>query len=394
VFSPLCVHAADDKLDGAKISGASLLETIQIDCLYMRQLIAANRHSEAMKLLWNVCRQHGYDPLNPIAVSMQVPQTPAEVEALSLPQTVQQKDGKDCDVRDVIMAMLAYGGATIFVSEVEYRIAAFRLGASLAIASDLRHHTSSYLIAAFAITNDKISMQEALSRLATKLCDLRPTSWLTGSALVVIGALSHHYQPLDKVADVMTTAFDLTLNLGNYELTAYVFSLDCAARRFSKRLHDITFVMDRYRALRSYTTPGVKVLIHAPLQYALKLIEIPASDDDEPWRFEGKLLCQADIDQVRALDMHVGLSNTFALRLQVLFDAPLESQFKLVNEGWEAAKSLANTVFGSEWAFLAALVFARKGGDERYAISRGYLEYCSVKCESVVASCARGDPRS
>jgi hypothetical protein len=139
--------------------------------------------------------------------------------------------------------------------------------------------------------------------------------------------------------------------------------------------------MDRYRALRTYTTPGVKVLIHAPLQYALKLIETPSVPTEEPWSFEGKLLSRADVEAVRALDMHVGLSNTFALRLMVMFDAPLQTQLEMIDHGWEAAKSLANTVFGSEWAFLAALAFVRNGGDARYDISRGYLEYCSVKCE-------------
>lgn len=363
----------------------------------MRQLIAANRHPEAMKLLWRVCRDHGYDPLNPTAVNISLPETPEEVNAVAVPTELALSEGEDADIRDVIMAMLSYAGATIFVSEVEYRLVAFKLGASLAIASGLRHHTAPYLISTFGITHHSIDMQEALCGLSMKLCALRPTSWLTGAALVVVAALCvvsvdvlhlnvlaqltrQHWTPLEQVADVMTPAFDLTLNLGNYELTAYVFALDCAARRFSNRRHDVTFVMDRFKALRTYTTPGVKVLIHAPLQYALKLIEPTDENDPEPWRFEGKLLSIADIEAVRALSMHVGLSNTFALRLMVMYNAPLEEQVALVNEGWEVGKSLANTVFGSEWAFLCAIVLARSGG-KRFAEAKGYLAYTAPKCE-------------
>lgn len=179
----------------------------------------------------------------------------------------------------------------------------------------------------------------------------------------------------------MDPAFDTTISLGNYELTAYVFALDLAARRFSKRAHDIDLIMSRYQALRNYTTPAVKVLVHAPLQYAMKLLEKPTSD--EPWRLEGRLLSKVDIDNVSGLDMHVGLSGLFALRLKVLFDAPMAEQRKRVDDGWAVSPSMANLVIGSEWAFLSALVLLQTDPeDKRLAQCIEYLEYTSIKCES------------
>jgi hypothetical protein len=175
----------------------------------------------------------------------------------------------------------------------------------------------------------------------------------------------------------MTAAFDATFGLGNFELSAYVYVLDMAGRQFSDRPGDKRIVIDRFKGLSSYSTPAIKVLSHSPLQYGLKLTKKPVG---VPWLLEGDLLSQYDIDQVKALDMHVSLSNTYALRLAVLFDAPLDEQMSVIERTWSKWRSSQNLIFGAEWCFLAALVFVQTG-DSRLQECIDYVEHVATKCE-------------
>jgi hypothetical protein len=59
---------------------------------------------------------------------------------------------------------------------------------------------------------------------------------------------------------------------------------------------------------------------------------------------------------VKALSMHVALWHTLALRLAILYDAPLGEQQALVNAGAGVAPSAAGTVYAAEWSFLIAVV--------------------------------------
>jgi hypothetical protein len=190
--------------------------------------------------------------------------------------------------------------------------------------------------------------------------------------------LVHHWLALDELAGPMTEAFDATFGVGNFELSAYVYVLDSGGWQFSKTATAPASMMDRFKALSSYTTPAIKVLTHSPVQYALKLTERPVTDD--PWVLQGRLLSEADTEAVKALDMHVALSNTYALRLAVLFDAPLEEQQRVVDKTWSIWRGVQNLVFGGEWCFLAALVFARTG-DERLQECIVYVDHVATKCE-------------
>lgn len=103
------------------------------------------------------------------------------------------------------------------------------------------------------------------------------------------------------------------------------------------------------------------------MQYAQRLLERPTHQTDcKPWALEGQLLKREDIAVIKTLSMHVALCHTLSLRLAILFDAPLEEQKNLVAAGSKLAVSMAGTVYGVEWSFLAAIVAIRTGDRQTY----------------------------
>lgn len=95
---------------------------------------------------------------------------------------------------------VAYAGPTIFVARPGDRAEAFALGIALISKVGRIHDSTSYLLSAHAITIDNVAVSEALCARAKHLCDLRPDSFLTSSALVVIGYLAHVSKACDQIS--------------------------------------------------------------------------------------------------------------------------------------------------------------------------------------------------
>ncbi|RSH85482.1 hypothetical protein EHS25_004878 [Saitozyma podzolica] len=236
-------------------------------------------------------------------VELVVPKTPDEVEELGRSLTDGPVD--ENDTRVLVSAILCFAGPTIFVSELEKRADAFRLAISLVASLDKIHETTSYLHPDFAT-------RQALWRLAKRLVGLRPTSrrptsFLTSSALVVFGAMSHAFLPLEEVCADMDPAFAMTAPSG---IRAGIF--------------------------------------------------------------------KTDVEMVSSLPIHVALYHTRALRLTILYDAPLAEQQSLAAAGARLALSMVGTVYGAEWAFLASVVAVQGDKPEaEYANELAELEILS-----------------
>jgi hypothetical protein len=111
------------------------------------------------------------------------------------------------------------------------------------------------------------------------------------------------------------------------------------------------------------------------MQYAQRLLERPTHRGDcKPWALEGQLLRREDIAEISSLSMHVALCHTLGLRLAILYDAPLAEQEDLVAAGSALAVSMAGTVYGVEWSFLAAIVAIRTGDMQTYTEAVADLE--------------------
>jgi hypothetical protein len=124
-----------------------------------------------------------------------------------------------------------------------------------------------------------------------------------------------------------------------------------------------------------------KMPLTSAMQYAQRLLEY-ASNGSKPWALEGSLLSKTDVEMVSSLPIHVALYHTRALRLAILYDAPLAEQQSLAAAGARLALSMVGTVYGAEWAFLASVVAVQGDKPEaEYANELAELEILS-SCES------------
>ena len=160
----------------------------------------------------------------------------------------------------------------------------------------------------------------------------------------------------------MSAAFEATVSMGNYELAAYVWLLDLAARIPSKYAPNWGVLIGRYNAISQLAPTTFKLLIHTPLQWAENWLQYPARQG-EPWELQGSFISMADVEAVGALLLHVGAWQSYALRLALFYDAPLSTLESLLAAGTKYAISMGETVVGIEWAFLAAIVQIRLGRD-------------------------------
>ncbi|ORY33753.1 hypothetical protein BCR39DRAFT_519071 [Naematelia encephala] len=346
-------------------------ERIRTATWTMRALIAAGRHTEAMNLVWNTLCQEGYDPDKPENIAIWTPSTVEELEAVQFLDEPVDED----DERVLIMSLLCYAGPTIFVARPNDRAAAFALGFSLAAKVGKVHDTVAYLSATCALTRSGLDIRRALCRLSRQICTLRPNSLIVSASLVVIGAQSHCFRPLHEVAEDMNPAFEATISSCNYELASYVLVLDFAARAFSTFQQDWDVVAKRYEILRPYLPPAMRMLIHAPLQYAEN--RKAYTPGMKVSLLEGQFITSEDLEQVSALKMHLAFWHTFALREAIMYDAALEEQLALVHEGSKFATAQEGTVVGVEWAFLCAIVFIRnqQDGDKLREAENQLAEY-------------------
>ena len=185
----------------------------------------------------------------------------------------------------------------------------------------------------------------------------RPTSFLTGSALVVTSAVSHSWLPLAEVPIEMTQAYDACISNGNYELAAYVFCLDLAAQAFSTASPPWDVIGKRFTTIAPYLSPAGRFLTTAPLQYSENLV----SPGSKPWVLVGFFQSADELQAITALPWHACLCYTLSLRLAVLFDAPLDEQLRIVEAGATFADAGQGTVYGVEWDFFAAVIALRSG---------------------------------
>lgn len=79
----------------------------------------------------------------------------------------------------------------------------------------------------------------------------------------------------------------------------------------------------------------------------------------KPWLMEGTFIDLSDIEAVKGLALHLAAHRTFALRLAVLYNAPLDEQMVLVEAGLPLAAAMNGTVLGVEWSFLTAICAIR-----------------------------------
>lgn len=88
------------------------------------------------------------------------------------------------------------------------------------------------------------------------------------------------------------------------------------------------------------------------LQYEENLLAY--TSQVKPWDLEGALLSRAEVAAVSGLTWHVGLWDTFALRLAILYDAPIDDQAAL-GECKATGPALPGTAYGVEWSFRVQL---------------------------------------
>lgn len=161
----------------------------------------------------------------------------------------------------------------------------------------------------------------------------------------------------------MSAAFGATTSLGNYEVAAYVWLLDLAARVFSRQVLDWEILSKRYNAMRQLAPTTFTLLIHAPLQWAENILQYPARQG-QPWDMLGSFITPEDLENGGSLLMHIGTWYSYALRLALFYDAPREKQESLMVAGDKFAMSLVGTIVGIEWSFLSLIVLIRGGQDD------------------------------
>lgn len=350
-----------EKLDEIEPLCESPAERIKMTIWRVRQYISQNRPAEVLDLTWECMSRHGFDVDKPLNVRRWIPQRPEDVYALG--ETIQNLPtstlSEEEDPRVLIMTLLAFAGPTIFVADPHQRAAAFLLGISLVASTRQIHEPSAYMAATQAITTSDVPIKEALCELAKSMARLRPGSFLAGSALTVVGAQAHCWMPLEQIAEEMDAAYEECHTLGNFELAAYVFVLDCTARSFSLKSQRWSVVNERYASLRTFMEGPFRPIVGALLQFHENVAN-PALRP-RPWALEGDFISVSDTGLSEGLLMHYGFRQAFALRLAVYLNAPIEEQALLVEQGLQFVPAMEGTIGGPEWSFLSAVVLLRGG---------------------------------
>ena len=140
----------------------------------------------------------------------------------------------------------------------------------------------------------------------------------------------------------------------------------------------------RHNAIRPFVSAFAKILTNArrslllkslanlgALQYAEDLSRY--SPDVKPWAMQGALLSAADITACKGLLWHEGICHTLALRLAILYDAPVAVQTALIKASSLTGPALEGTLYGSERSFLLGIYAIRHKGDPDQ-ITASYVE--------------------
>jgi hypothetical protein len=115
------------------------------------------------------------------------------------------------------------------------------------------------------------------------------------------------------------------------------------------------------------------------LQYAENLAVYKPGTTD-PWHLQGTFLGPEDLDAMAHLQLHQGVVACLALRLAILYEAPLDEQLSIIRDGAVSAVALEGTSYGAEWHFLTAIPLIRKGGHEAQLASA--IEHLRLHCRS------------
>ncbi|BEJ17086.1 hypothetical protein CspHIS471_0604870, partial [Cutaneotrichosporon sp. HIS471] len=339
-------------------------ESISVATLLVRQLIAANRTQDAMDVLFETFDEFGYNPDHPHVVSLWQPESVADVEEfereLKNAPTIGGDDHDDDHDDDhvLIMSLIGYAGPTIYITQPERRFSVFRLGVSVAKALGKLHDSTAYVLAIHSICISQAPIQNALRALSLRITEMRSNSLLTNSTLIALGAQSHCFMDFERVQDIMNIAFDGSVALADYEVAAYVVSLDLLARLFSKIPVMWEVVTRRWELVKPYATTSHHLLVNLPHQYAECLAR---PQRDAPWEMDGDFFSRGDFSSVQNLRMHVGTYDVLALRLHLLYDAPPKLLLQMLNRGRRTIPSNEGLTTGSEMHWLLALAALRTG---------------------------------
>ncbi|KLT44142.1 hypothetical protein CC85DRAFT_32503 [Cutaneotrichosporon oleaginosum] len=354
-------HAATfAALDTIKPLCETSTESISLATLLVRQLVAANRTQEAMDVLFQTLDEFGYNPDNPQVVKLWQPESVEDVEQfekeLRSAPVLGGSDSEDDHV--LIMSLIGYAGPTIYITQPERRASVFGLGLSVAKELGKLHDSTAYVLAIHSVCITQAPIQNALRGLALRITEMRPNRLLTNSTLIVLGAQSHCFMGLERVQDVMTSAFDGSVALADYEVAAYVVALDLIARLFAKVPVAWEVVTRRWELVKPYATTSHHLLVNLPHQYAECLAR---PKQRAPWDMDGVFFSRSDFNSVRNLRMHVGTYDVLTLRLQLLYDAPPELILQTLNRGRKTIPSNEGVATGSEMHWLLALAALRTG---------------------------------
>ncbi|BEI86447.1 hypothetical protein CcaverHIS002_0607340 [Cutaneotrichosporon cavernicola] len=339
-------------------------ESISVATLLVRQLIAANRTQDAMDVLFETFDEFGYNPDNPHVVSLWQPESVADVEEfereLKNGPTIGGDDHDDDHDDDhvLIMSLIGYAGPTIYITQPERRSSVFRLGVSVAKALGKLHDSTALVLAMHSICISHAPIQNALRALSLRITEMRSNSLLTNSALIALGAQSHCFMGFERVQDIMNIAFDGSVALADYEVAAYVVSLDLLTRLFSKIPVMWEVVTRRWELVKPYSTTSHHLLVNLPHQYAECLAR---PQRDAPWEMDGDFFGRGDFSSVQNPRMHVGTYDVLALRLHLLYDAPPKLLLQMLNRGRKTIPSNEGLTTGSEMHWLLALAALRTG---------------------------------
>jgi signal transduction histidine kinase len=163
---------------------------------------------------------------------------------------------------------------------------------------------------------------------------------------------------LERVQDVMNFAFDGSVALADYEVAAYVVSLDLLARLFAKVPVAWEVVTRRWELVKPYATTSHHLLVNLPHQYAECLAR---PKREAPWDMDGIFFSRGDFASVQNLRMHVGTYDVLTLRLQLLYDAPPKLLLQTLTRGRRTIPSNEGVATGSEMHWLLALAALRTG---------------------------------
>lgn len=331
-------------------------ESLSVATLLVRQLIAANRTTEAIGVLLQTLDEFGYNPDHPRVVKLWQPRTVADVDEFE--QELKDVPIATDDDHVLIMSLIGYAGPTIYITQPERRFSIFRLGLSVAKALGKIHDSTAYVLAIHSVTIPEAPLQNALRQLSFKITNLRPNTLLTNSTLIALGAQSHCFMPYEKVQDVMNMAFDASVSLADYEVAAYVVALDLLDRLYAKVPVAWEVVTRRWELVKPYATTSHHDLVNLPHQYAECLARPKA---DAPWDLDGIFFGRGDIEAVQALKMHVGTHDALTLRLQLLYDAPADVILQTLKKGRATIDSNQGVSTGTEMHWLLALAALRTG---------------------------------